>query len=132
MNVCIFSGRLARDPEVRRSERSGAVVARFSLAIDRGKDKEGKDRGADFPIVVCFGKTAELAEKYCRKGQLIGVEARVVTGKYEKDGIKVFTTEFNADRIEFLQKKSDDAEGSSRASESPAGFQPMTDEDIPF
>lgn len=127
MNVCIFSGRLARDPEVRRSEKFGTVVARFPLAIDRGKD-----RGADFPVVVCFGKTAELAEKYCRKGQLIGVEARVSTGKYEKDGVKVFTTEFNADRIEFLQKKSDAAEGSSGASEPPAGFQQMTDEDIPF
>jgi single stranded DNA-binding protein len=61
------------------------AVARFTIAIDRGKDRNGEDRGADFPAIVCFGKTAELVERYLTKGRLVGIQGRIQTGKYEKD-----------------------------------------------
>lgn len=130
MNTFIFIGRIARDPEVRYSQ-SGTAFARFSIALDRGKDKNGEDKGADFPSVVCFGKTAELVEKYCYKGMLLGVSGRVMTGSYEKDGSKVYTTDFAADRVEFLSKR-EDAKAETKAAGIPEGFSQLTDDDIPF
>lgn len=140
MNSCNFIGRLARDPETRRGGTSNAVVSKFPLALDRGKDKDGKDRGADFISVTCFSKTAELVEKYCYKGQLVGVEAHVVTGWYEKNGTRYYTTDFVADRVMFLSKRQEQqtqtsgAEGSDQGapSEIPEGFSKLSDADNPF
>lgn len=140
MNACQFIGRIAKDPETRRGGQSGSVVSKFALAIDRGKDKDGKDRGADFINVSCFAKTAELVEKYCYKGQLVGVEAHVVTGWYEKNGTRYYTTDFVADRVMFLSKRQEQqtqqpgAEGSDPGapSEIPEGFSKLSDADIPF
>lgn len=146
MNSVSLIGRLTRDPEVRYGQ-SQTAVARFSIAIDRGRDRDGNDRGADFPNIVCFGKTAELVEKYIGKGRLVGITGRIQTGSYDnKDGVKVYTTEVVADRVEFLDRAADRTDGaaarpqtsmdSSIASEPapaiPEGFAQMTDDDIPF
>jgi len=125
------------------------AVARFSIAIDRGKDRNGEDRGADFPNIVCFGKTAELVERYVGKGRLVAVTGRIHTDSYEKDGRKVYTTEVYADRVEFLDRGDRQGSGSGSyggsgggygASSAPAssepsvpgGFEKLTDDDIPF
>ena len=145
MNSVSLIGRLTRDPEVRYGQASQTAVARFSIAIDRGRDRDGNDRGTDFPNIVCFGKTAELVEKYLGKGRLVGITGRIQTGSYERDGKKVYTTEVLADRVEFLDR-GDRAEGGqsysqgssapSPASEPmpsvPEGFAQMTDDDFPF
>lgn len=102
MNSVSLIGRLTRDPEVHYGAQSQTAVCRFSIAIDRGKDRNGEDRGADFPGIVCFGKTAELCERYLAKGRMVGIQGRIQTGKYEKDGRTVYTTEVLADRVEFL------------------------------
>ena len=135
MNSVTLIGRLTKDPEVRYGAASQMAVARFSIAIDRGKDKNGASKGTDYPNIVCFGKTAELVERYLGKGRLVGIQGSIQTGSYEKDGRKVYTTEVVADRVEFLDKAS---EGSA-AQEKPAsgksvlpGFENITDDDIPF
>lgn len=127
MNNAILIGRMTKDPEVRYSD-SGKVVCRFSVAVDRGKDKNGEDLGADFPGVVCFGKTAENCGKYLSKGLLVGVQGRIHTGKYEKDGKTVYTTDIYADRVEFLEWGDKEA----KSQEAPEGFSRLDDEDIPF
>ena len=141
MNQVSLIGRLTRDPEVRYGAQSQTAVARFSIAIDRGKDKDGNDRGADFPTIVCFGKTAELVERYLGKGRLVGITGRIQTGSYEKDGKKVYTTEVLADRVEFLDRgdKTENAGGGftrqaepAQSSQIPDGFESLTDDDIPF
>ena len=132
MNQVMLIGRLTKDPEVRYTATSQLAVARFSVAIDRGKDKNGNDAGADFPNIVCFGKTAELVEKYVRKGQMVGITGRIQTGSYEKDGQKVYTTEVVADRVEFLSPKGEG--GSSPKADAPdeGSFPEFTDDDLPF
>lgn len=121
---------MTREPEVRYGQ-DGMAVARFSVALDRGKDKQGNDRGADFPNVVCFGKTAELVEKYCKKGMLVGVSGRLQTGSYEKDGHKVYTTDVLAGRVEFLSRPAaENTEGVQATI--PEGFSQLIDDDIPF
>ena len=106
MNSVILVGRLTRDPEVRYMSESQRAVANFSIAIDRGKDRSGNDLGADFPNIVCFGKQAEVVEKYVTKGMQVGIQGRLQTRSYEnKDGKKVYVTEVVADRVEFLDSK---------------------------
>lgn len=112
MNKAILHGRIARDPDVRTTQ-SGQTVARTSIAVDRGKSKDGKDNGADFISCVAWGKTAELLGSYFPKGKEILAEGRIQTGSYEKDGKKVYTTDVVLDRVEFCgsakkQEESDD------------------------
>ncbi len=138
MNKVMLIGRLTKDPEVRYTNASQTAVARFSLAIDRGKKANGEDAGTDFPTVVAFGKTAELIEKYVSKGQQIAVEGRIQTGSYERDGVKHYTTDVVAERVEFLGKKesTDDLpKGLGKtedASDALSVFSSITDDDIPF
>ena len=129
MNIVSLVGRLTKDPDVRYGAESQTAVARFSIAIDRGKDKSGESRGTDFPNIVCFGKTAELVEKYVSKGRLVGINGRIQTGKYEKDGKTVYTTDVLADRVEFLDWGDDKPKAKDEVQE---GFSVLNDDDIPF
>ena len=147
MNSVALIGRLTRDPEVRYGGASQTAVARFSIAVDRQRGRDG-EQTADFINIVCFGKTAELVEKYMGKGRLVGITGRIQTGSYEKDGRKVYTTDVVADRVEFLDRGNSSSEsgasfsggsgyGSSAPSQSsgpaiPEGFSQLTDDDIPF
>lgn len=106
MNSVNLIGRLTRDPDLRYTSGNQTAVARFSVAIDRGKDRNGEDRGADFPNIIVFGKTAENCSSYLAKGSRVGIVGRIQTGSYvNRDGQKVYTTEVVADRVEFLESK---------------------------
>ena len=137
MNAVNLIGRLTRDPQMSYTT-AQLAIARFSVAIDRGKDK-----GADFPNIVCFGKTAELVEKYTHKGDKVAVSGRLQTGSYENgEGQKVYTTDVIADRVEFLTTKSEaSAQEPQKAASAPkkeeqvdiyGSFSQLTDDDIPF
>ncbi len=148
MNTVILIGRNTKTPETRYSGEK--AVCRFTLAINRGKDKSGNDLGADFPSVVCFGHTAEVVERYITdKGRLLGVSGKIKTGSYEdKDGKKVYTTDVVADRVEFLDRAGEGELTPSRGTENksstltPAeddfvqetlkGFSKLNADDIPF
>jgi len=141
MNSVALVGRLARDPEVRYSAGNQTAIAKFTVAVDRPFAKQG-EQSADFISVTCFGKTAEFIEKYFTKGKQIGITGRIQTGSYEKDGKKVYTTDVIADRVEFVGSKEDGRSGAAAhnsgsfneapVDEVPAGFEKMTDDDIPF
>ena len=131
MNSVNLIGRITRDPEVRYTEQSQTAYARFAIAIDRGKDKNGNDLGADYPSIRAVGKLAEVIEKYCYKGQLVGIAGKIQTGSYEKDGKKVYTTDVFASSVQFLSKKETQDENAVQPA-IPEGFTQITDEDIPF
>ena len=98
MNKAILIGRLTRDPDVRKS--SETMVARYTLAVDRFKD------GADFISCVAFGKSAEFADKYLKKGTKIAVTGHIQTGSYEnREGQKVYTTDVIVETHEFVEPK---------------------------
>ena len=136
MNSVLLTGRLTKDPEVRYAGET--AVAKFYLAVARQKQKD-KEAQSDFPAIVCFGKTAELVEKYITKGRLVGITGRIQTGSYnDKDGKKVYTTEVVADRVEFLDKPLEDKPEKKEPTEEQthfdpqADFQRISDDDIPF
>ena len=68
MNKVIICGRLVRDPEVRYSQgEKSTAIARYTVAVDRKFKKDG-EQSTDFISCIAFGKPAEFAEKYLRKG----------------------------------------------------------------
>lgn len=129
MNQVIISGRLTKDIELKYTT-SQMAVARFSLALDRGKDKDGNDKGADFPNCVAFGRTAENLEKFSGKGLRISIIGHLQTGSYDKDGQKVYTTDVIADRVEIIDWKGR-TESASQQNDIPQGFAAI-EEEIPF
>lgn len=103
MNKVVLIGRLVADPETRQTQ-AGGTVARYRLAVDRQRGKDGQ-READFINCVAFGKSAEFASKYLSKGTKIAIEGRILTGSYEKDGVKHYTTDIVAERHEFCESR---------------------------
>lgn len=128
-NIVCLTGRLTRDPDVRYKE--DLAIARFALAVARPK-MNGKEATSDFPSIIAFGKTAEMAEKYLSKGKLIAIIGRIQTGNYtDKDGKKVYTTDVVAEKIEFLESKRNEEPREEQA-KIPEGFEQITDDQIPF
>lgn len=115
MNKAIEIGRLTRDPEVRYSQGSNTAVARYTVAVDRKFKREGEPT-ADFIPCVAFGKQAEFAEKYFRKGTKVVISGRITTGSYtNKDGQKIYTTEITVEEQEFAESKgSSEAQGAGQ------------------
>lgn len=131
MNQIICTGRLTKDIEVKYTP-SQLAVARFSIALDRGKDKNGESRGADFPSCVAFGRTAENLERFSGKGLRVTIIGHIQTGSYDKDGQKHYTTDIVCDRIEFIDWKGQASAAPAASQEAiPEGFEEI-DEDIPF
>ena len=143
MNRVILMGRLTRDPEVRYSqgERSMAI-ARYTLAVDRrGRRSQDGDQGqtADFINIVAFDRAGEFAEKYFRKGQLVGVIGRLQVRSWDKDGERRYATEVIIEEQHFAESKKDSGEGKAAKEngQAPAdGFYPIDesveDDDLPF
>lgn len=106
MNKVILIGRLTKDAEIRATQGENATtIARYTLAVDRRFKRDG-EQTADFINCVAFGRQAEFAEKYLRKGIKIAVSGRIQTGSYtNRDGQKVYTIDVIIDEQEFCESK---------------------------
>lgn len=108
MNTWIGIGRLVGDPDVRVN--GDNKYARYTLAVDRGVKRDPNNpeqQTADFISCVCFGKGADFADTYLRKGTKIAVTGRIQTGKYtNKDGKVVYITDVYVERHEFCESRS--------------------------
>lgn len=131
MNSVELTGRLTRDPQISYTNETNTCVAVFSIAIDR----PSKEKQADYPRIRVYGKQAENVEKYVHKGSMVGIEGRIETGSYEKDGQKTYYTDVVANRVEFInttQKRAESVEKwASNEPEQIDGFESL-DEDVPF
>ena len=139
MNKVILMGRLTRDPEVRYSQGEQATaIARYTVAVDRRFRRDGDSQTADFIGCVAFGRQAEFAEKYLRKGTKIALTGRIQTGSYtNRDGQKVYTTDVVVEEQEFAESKA--AGQSTQQNPAPMaredGFMEIPDgleEELPF
>ena len=147
VNKVILIGNLGRDPEIRYMP-SGDAMANMSLATtENWKDKNGeKQEKTEWHRIVMFGKVAEIAGEYLKKGSPVYFEGRIQTRKWtDKEGQDKYTTEVVADRMQMLGSRSGgsaptmpDEEGASSSAGKPAatsqqggGFDDMED-DIPF
>ena len=104
VNKAIIVGNLGKDPEMRYMP-SGDAICNFSIATtDSWKDKNGeKQEKTEWHRISMFGKLAEIAGEYLKKGSQVYVEGRLQTRKWQdKDGHERYTTEIVADRMQML------------------------------
>jgi single-strand DNA-binding protein len=117
LNKALIVGNLTRDPE-QRALPSGISVCQFSVATNRVyKDKDGnKQESTDYHNIVVFGKQAETAAQYLKKGQSVMVEGRIQTRSWDdQSGQKKSRTEIVADRVQFGPKAGGGATGGNSA-----------------
>lgn len=99
MNRVNLIGRITQDLETKTFKET--KVLKFGIAVRRDKEK------TDFLNITCFNKTAETIEKYFTKGQMIGIDGKIQTGSYEKDGKKVYTFDIIVDGFFFCESSKD-------------------------
>jgi single-strand DNA-binding protein len=152
VNKVIIIGNLGRDPETRYMPEGGAITNISVATTDTWKDKNGeKQEKTEWHRVAFFGKLAEIAGEYLKKGSQVYVEGRLQTRKWQdKDGQDKYTTEIVANVMQMLGSRQGagggapdrdaggEREGGSRpaaraAAAKPAGgkFDDLED-DIPF
>ncbi|KGG14602.1 MULTISPECIES: single-stranded DNA-binding protein [unclassified Prochlorococcus] len=127
LNAVNLVGRAGRDPEVRYFE-SGSIVANFTLAVNR----RSRNDEPDWFNLEIWGKQAQVAADYVRKGSLIGI-----TGSLKLDQWKDKTTGENkskpiirVDRLNLLGSRKDSA--NNEITNNPSSFTKGSNQDIPF
>lgn len=138
LNLCVFIGRVGRDPEVRNLP-SGEAVCSASIAVSkRWKDKasgETKEQTTWVPLSM-FGKTAELFGQYAKKGTQVRVTGEFSVRKYtDKEGAEKTATEIKVQDFQLLGAKPEGGAGAPAPARAPAPApKPAAadDSDIPF
>ena len=149
LNKIIIIGHLGRDPESRYMP-SGEQVTSIAVATtDRWRDKATGDmkEQTEWHRISFFGKLAEIAGQYLKKGSQVYVEGRIRTNKYtDRDGVERYQTQIIADTMQMLGSKQDGstppagtkqpAQRNSYAEAKQTGRRPAQptddDSDIPF
>lgn len=109
INRAVLVGRLTKDPDYRKTT-GGISKTQFTLACDRIGE------GADFISCVAWRQPADFLGMHGKKGNMVGVDGRISTRTYEKDGRTVYVTEVTADNVRLLSGKN---EGESTRTETP-------------
>ncbi len=149
INKVILIGNLGADPETRYLPSGDAVTNIRIATTDTWKDKSGeKQEHTEWHRIAFFGKLAEIAGEYLKKGSPVYIEGRIRTRKWQdKEGQDRYSTEIVADRMQLLGSRGGGSESAARepaaasgeggAKASPpkkgggGGFDEM-DDDIPF
>jgi single-strand DNA-binding protein len=158
VNKVILVGRLGRDPETRYTG-GGQAVANFSVATDETyKDRNGeRQKRTEWHKIVVWGKQAEIAQQYLKKGSLVFIEGRIQSREWQdKEGQKRTSFEIVASNFRMLGGRGEsggasggigggasrgggeDFEHSAPADDAlgggsgPGASPEITDEDIPF
>ncbi len=154
VNKAILVGRLGRDPEVRYTS-GGQAVCNFTLATDESyKDRNGeRQKRTEWHRIVLWGKLAEIAQQYVKKGMLIYVEGRIQTRQWDdqKTNTKRTSTEIVGSSMKMLTSRAESGAGAVPpstmddfhqgtsgggedfgASAAPSSGPEISDEDIPF
>lgn len=127
MNKWIGMGRITKDIEL-QTTKTGTEYAKFTVAIDREKDKNG-DKKTDFVDCTAWNKTAAFVQKYFRKGDGIIVLGRFESDKYTgKDGMTRTNWSVNVREVYFPASKGKSEQTNSDV----ANFQNIDPSDIPF
>ena len=138
LNKVILIGNLGQDPEARFTPQ-GTAVTNLSLATNEAwKDQNGEmqDR-TEWHRVVLYGRPAETAAEYMKKGQMVYVEGRLNTREWEdKNQIKRKTTEIRCDNFTMLGRRSDNQSGGAPSTGAmntvPTPSTSTDDDDLPF
>lgn len=126
LNLCAYTGRLTKDPELRYTRQNEIPVTSFRIAVQRDFAKEGED-DVDFMEVVAWRSTAEFICKYFAKGKMITVSGSNRNRKWtDQHGQNRITTELIADRAYFADSKRED--GGTGSGPAPDPFDDETED----
>lgn len=131
INKVILVGNLGQDPET-RSTQGGSIVTQLSIATGEAwKDSNGQlQERTEWHRIVVWGRLAEIARDYLRKGSKVYLEGRLQTRKWQdKEGRNQYTTEIVASELQMLDRKPN--EGPAPAP-SPAPASGKYDDHIPY
>jgi len=135
VNKVILIGNLGKDPEIQRLE-GGSMLARFSLATSEVyKDKTGnRVERTEWHNIAVWGKQAEIAEKYLKKGSAVFVEGRIRSREYtDKENIQRRAYDIVCDRFSMLDRKPEGAVGGgAAAAEADIASDDAIVDDLPF
>lgn len=138
VNKVILIGNLGADPE-KRVTSTGQVVTNFNIATtERWNDKSGqKQERTEWHRIVVWGQQAENCAQYLSKGRPVYVEGNLRTRQWDdKDGIKRYTTEVVAQRVQFLGSPGDRKGGTTTTTTDAANATPLDTgtgpDDVPF
>ncbi len=131
LNKAFVLGNLTRDPE-RRSLPSGDPVANFTVATNRHFTSKGEKREeTEFHNIVLFGKLAETATQYLKKGSMVLIEGRIQTRTWDsQDGQKHYKTEVIGERMQLGPRRTNQS-SSETPIPSPQVETPKKEENIP-
>jgi single-strand DNA-binding protein len=137
-------GYLGRDPETRYMPDGGAVTTISVATTETWKDKQGeRQEHTEWHRVAFFGRLAEIAGEYLKKGAPVLVSGRLRTRSYEQDGVKKYSTEIIGDTMRMVGGRGNGGERTERE-ERPQGSRPAPakgagggkfddfEDDIPF
>ncbi|MBV7272231.1 single-stranded DNA-binding protein [Clostridium thailandense] len=110
MNKVVLIGRITKDADFVQLDDGTRGVAKFTLAVNRSFPKKNGERDTDFISVVYWSNHADKISPHLTKGKLIGVSGKIVTRSYTtENGSKKYITQVEADGIQFLGSKKEDA-----------------------
>lgn len=136
VNMAIVVGFVGDDPRVNTTQ-SGRKVASFSLATtEKGYTTQNgqtiPDR-TEWHNIVCWGKTAEVIEKFVRKGSSLYIQGKIRSRSYEKDGQTRYITEIECETLQMLDRRNDGQQSQSQGGTSfPPPTPPKSEDDLPF
>lgn len=123
-NKAQIIGRLGQDPEVRYTKDQKAIANLSVATTETWKDRQSGERKekTEWHRVVLFGKTAETARDYLKKGALVLFEGPIRTRKWQsQDGQDHYTTEIHADLMKIMySNKASDSSSNSTSQNPPA------------
>lgn len=124
INKVILVGRLTKDPELRKTANNTSVLS-FTVACNRrfGNNQNGNQQSADFINCVAWNQSADFLSRYANKGSLVGIEGRISTRNYEKDGRTVYVTEVTCENVQLLSSRN---EARSENASAPSTYVPNT------
>ena len=141
MNKIMITGRIVRDAELSFIPNTGTPKMVYTLAVERGYQKDKANKRVDFIPCEAIGKHCENLTPHVTKGKLVLVEGELNIDKYDKDGETRTYTKVKVDRLEFLGGSSKEAGADNNQTfqpsyEPPRGLDPegfqVIDDELPF
>lgn len=132
INKVILVCTLGKDPEVRQTQNGNAICNLSAATSRKYKDAQGNaQEETEWHRISLFGRSAEVAGQYLKKGSMVYIEGRLRTRKYtDKQGIERYATDIIGETLQFLDSKKSTGESNVRSTN--VRKAPADDADVPF
>lgn len=132
INNVVLVGRLTKKPELKFTA-NGTKYTQFSVAVQKKFKSQNGEYESDFISCLMWSTAAENFTKFTNKGSLVGIEGRIQTRSYDKDGKRVYITEVVAENFSLLEsKKVTESRNNVVQPIEESQFNGVSDDDLPF